>query len=199
MKRNTLFRTASIATLCASASVAHAGQCFNFDKLSEGVTYTVGDVIETDIATIRVLPYVVDGEPATAATRGAKRSQSQIAGGSSPELDVKLVALVIEPTKPASRITTRIAQNISATGAFGNSGLAVNRKGRKSDTGFAGLDGKVLGSSQVGKAKVSANLAAPTTGNWHVGTLELNAVQGHIERFRLGTHTYKIDEFCIYP
>ena len=199
MKQNTLLKIASIAALCASTSIANAEECFTFDKLSEDATYTVGDVIETDIATIRVLPYIVDGEPATAATRGAKRSQSQIAGGNSPELDVKLVALVIEPTEPASRITTRIAQNISATGEFGNSGLAVNRKGRKSQTGFAGLDGKVLGSARIGKAKVSASLTPPTTGNWHVGTLEVNAVQGHIERFRLATHTYRIDNFCIHP
>lgn len=200
---NTIKCTALAAGLAATFTGfgAYAGpapdHCYDFSKLAEDASFTVGDVIDTDFATITIKPYFVDGNEVTADARHADRVSSQIAGGDSPELEMYLVALSIEPKKPVSKISTQIAQNISSTGGFANSGIGVNKKGLKSLTGFAGMDGKVLGRKSTGMAKISANLAPVGGGNWHRGTLELNAVQGKIEILRLAGHSVKIDNFCL--
>ncbi len=199
MKRNyAILNLTAVAALCAASANA-AAECFDFSNMAEDASYTVGDVINTRLATITVRPYVVNGEPVTADVRRAGRVQSQIAGGAAPELEMKLVALTIEPNQPVKRITARIAQNISSTGGFADSGVGINRKGLKSQTGFAGFDGKVLGNAKTGKAKISANISPSGSGNWHTGTLEFNAVKGHIEILRLGGNTVRLDDVCVGP
>lgn len=189
----------ALATMLGAAS-AHAGtgpdHCYDFSNMLDNQTFTVGDTIDTDFATINIKSYVVDGVPATAETRGAERASSQIAGGSSPELELKLVALNIVPKRPVTLITTRIAQSISQDGAFADSGIGVNRSGRKSATGFAGLDGTVIGDATTGSARIAADISPSGAGNWHSGTLEFRAVKGSIESIRLGGHTWRIDDMC---
>ena len=197
-KRLTATLVALLGSAAANAQVS-PDECFDFSNMDEDVSYTVGDVIDTRLATVTVKPYVVGGHPATADTRRAERANSQIAGGTSPELELKLVALSIEPKVPASLITTRIAQNISTTGAFADSGLGVNRNGRKSETGFASLDGVTLGTQSTGLAVIHADVTPSGGGNWHSGTLEFEAVQGAIEHIRIGGHTWRLDEMCFTP
>ena len=170
--------------------------CYDFSNMAEGTSYTVGDVIETKFATITIKPYFRNGAPAEADNRRAEYASSQIAGGSSPELLLYVVALNVVPKKPVSRITTRIAQSIPPNGAFADSGIGVNKKGFKSQTGFAGVHGKVLGTRAVGKAKISADISPVGTGNWQAGTLEFDAVQGGIESIRLGGQSWRIDNMC---
>ena len=173
--------------------------CYDFGGMAEDATYTVGDVIDTDFAVITIKPYGVDGSPVTADARHADRAPSRIAGGTPPELELYLVALTIEPKRTVGRITTQIAQSISSTGGFAESGIAVNNKGLKSMTGFAGMDGKLLGTQAQGMAKISAKLTPLDDSNWHRGTLEVNAVQGSIKRLRLGGHSWRIDNMCFLP
>jgi len=185
----------TLTSLGASAA-STPGTCFDFSRMSEDASYSVGDVIDTDLATITLKQYVYNGSPVDVSNSRAERAPSQIAGGASPELELKLVALSIVPKKPVSRITTLVAQNIAPDGAFGDSGIGVNRKGKKSQTGFSGLNGKVLGTSRAGKAKISADIAPSGGGNWHSGTLEFNAVEGSIKSIRLGAHTWRLDNMC---
>lgn len=196
----TILATAGFMTATVpGVSQANSDQCFDFSSMDENASYNVGDVIDTRLATITVSSYIVDGEPATASTRGAKRAQSQIAGGPAPELELKQVALVIEPKEKARRITMQIAQNMQSGNVTANSGIAVNRKGSKSKKGFAGFDGKVLGRPASGKARITADLAPHGSGNWHSGTLSFDAVQGSIHRVRLGGHTVRLDNVCFVP
>lgn len=196
----TILATAGFLTATASGVVqANSDQCFDFSNMDESASYNVGDTIDTRLATIRVSSYMVNGEPVAASSRGAKRAQSQIAGGPAPELEVKQVALIIEPKKKARQITMQIAQNMQSGTVTANSGIAVNRQGIKSKKGFAGFDGKVLGRTASGKAKVSADLAPSTGGNWHSGTLSFDAVQGAIHRVRVAGHTIRLDNVCFVP
>lgn len=185
---------ATLGAVSANAGTV-ADHCYDFSNMVENRSFTVGDTIETDFATINIKPYFVNGEPATADVRGAERSSSQIAGGAAPELKVKLVALNVVPRKPVSVVTTRIAQNMTSDGGFAESGIGVNRKGRKSGKGFAGMDGAVIGNDATGKARITADIT-PAGGNWHSGTLTIEAVQGSIESIRLGGHTWHIDNMC---
>ena len=186
---------AALGTVSANAGT-EPDHCYDFSNMVEDRSFTVGDTIETDFATINIRPYYVNGEPATADVRGAERASSQIAGGTAPELQVKLVALNVVPRKPVSAVSTRIAQNISSDGGFAESGIGVNRKARKSDKGFAGMDGAVIGTNAAGKARITADISPTGGGNWHSGTLTFEAVQGSIESIRLGGHTWNIDNMC---
>ena len=192
---------AAIALVFTSAGASAATSpyhCYDFSQMSEDASYSVGDVIETKYATITLKQYVFNGNPVDPANSRAERRSSQIAGGTSPELDVKLVALNVVPKTPVSKITARLAQNIAQDGGFGDSGIGVNRKGLKSQDGFAGFDGKVLGNARTGKARITADIAPTGGGNWHNGTLTFEAVQGSIESIRLGMHTGALDDFCLY-
>ncbi len=190
----------SLAAMFGSTIVvaeAAPDHCYDFSNMADTASYTVGDVIDTKFATITIKPYKVDGVPAEAANRGANSIGMQMAGGTSPELELKLVALNIVPKKPVKKISTQIAQNVGIDEAYANAGLGVNKKGLKSKRGFAGMDGKVVGTTAKGKAKISANIAPLGGGGyWHAGTLEFNAVEGSIESIRLGGHTWRIDNMC---
>ena len=201
ISRNIAVSFAVLATVSGLNAHAAPGpeHCYDFSNMAEDASYTVGDVIDTEFAVITIKPYFFNGSPATADNRRAVRASSQIAGGSAPELQLYLVALTIEPKKKVGRITTQIAQSISSTGGFAESGIAINKKGLKSPTGFAGMDGKVLGSPSSGMARISAELTRVGDGNWHRGTLEVAATQGSIERLRLGGHSWRIDNMCFSP
>jgi len=111
-------------TLCAvllysgSAFAGDGYHCYDFSRLAEDVNLEVGDVIETRHATIKIQPYLQNGQPATADASRVGVATSAIAGGSSPELELKLVALSVVPKKPVTGVRTRIAQSISPSGAF---------------------------------------------------------------------------------
>ncbi len=188
------------ATFVAATAIAGPGpdHCYDFSNMDPNASFTVGDVVETQFATINIKPYFLNGEPAQASTRGAEQATSQIAGGASPELQLDLVALNIVPKKPVTRIKARVAQNIAQSGAFGKVGIGVNKRGWRSDKGFAAADGRVLGRDAVGKAKISADISPVPGGNWHSGTLEFNAVQGSIENIRLGAHNWAVDDMCFW-
>ena len=192
---------AAVAMMLASlgANAATPGHCYDFSRMSEDASYSVGDVIETDHATITLKQYVYNGNPTDVANSRAERASSQIAGGASPELELKLVALNIVPKRPVHRITARVAQNIAQDGGFGDSGIGVNRKGAKSQQGFAGLNGRVLGNSRTGKAKFTTDIAPTGGANWQSGTIEFTAVKGSIKSIRLGAHTWRADNVCLYP
>lgn len=197
MKRTALFAALAASFAGHSTYAAPApDHCYDFSDMSEDASYTVGDVIETKFATITIKPYVFNGNVVSNDVQRAESIGQQIAGGSSPELYLKLVALNVVPKKPVSRITTQIAQNVGQNGGYADSGVGVNRKGFKSPTGFSSMDGKVLGTNAKGKAKISANVSQTGDGYWHTGTLEFNAVQGSIESIRLGGHTWRIDNMC---
>jgi len=195
-----LTRTTLCAVLLSSAG-AYAGDgyhCYDFSRLAEDRQFEVGAVIETRHATIRIQPYLQNGEPATADASGAGVATSAIAGGSSPELALKLVALSVVPKKPITGVRTRIAQSISQSGAFADVVLMANGHRRASADGFAGLDGAELGNSATGTVRVSTDIPAPKTGNWHKGRLELRAEPGSsIEGFTLSGHTWNVDDLCV--
>ena len=184
-----------------SSACAYAGDgyhCYDFSRLAEDAQFTVGDVIETRQATIEIQPYLQNGEPATADASGVGVATSAIAGGSAPELELKLVALRIVPKKAVTGVRTRIAQSISASGAFADVVLAVNGHRQASGSGFAGLNGAELGGTTGAGVHVSADVSAPKTGNWHSGRLELRAKPGgSIEGFTLSGHTWRLDNLCL--
>lgn len=75
-------------------------------------------------------------------------------------------------------------------GGFGTSNFEVNGE-RHEGPSFASANGKRLGG-----AEITANLAN-TAGNWHVGTLEINAKPGgSIASFSIGGHTWRLDDMC---
>lgn len=191
----------TVAIAALTSFNANAGQtpdkCYDFSNMSENASYTVGDVIETDFATINIKEYTVNGAPVEASNRRAEAIRADMAGGASPELNLYVVALNVVPKKPVSKITTQIAQSIAANGNYADAGIGVNKRGYKSLTGFSDMNGKVLGTAAKGKAKISTNiLPVGNGGNWHRGTLEFRAVQGSIESIRLGGHAWRIDNMC---
>lgn len=189
---------ALIATLLIGIANAAPAQyeCYNFDDLDPAASYTVGDVIDTKHATITIKQYFTNGIPAAADVRGAKSSLSLIAGGTPPELLVTLVSVNVVPKQAVTRVRTRLAQNISQDGAFANANIEVNREKHESPNGFAGMDGKKIGRPNKGRALITSDVA-PTSNNWHAGTLTLEAKPGQtIESFTLGGHTWRIDDMC---
>ncbi len=191
-------------TLCAvllSSGSAYAGDgyhCYDFSRLAEDTHLEVGDVIETRHATIKIQPYLQNGQPITSDASRVELATSAIAGGSSPELELKLVALSVVPKKPVTGVRTRIAQSISKPGGFADVVLMANGHRQGSGDGFAGLDGAELGNSAKGIVQVSADMAAPKTGNWHSGRLELRAKPGSaIEGFTISGHTWRADDLCL--
>lgn len=189
---------ACVTILASSAATAAAPQyqCYDFNNLAADSKYTVGDVIETRHADITIKPYFNNGNPVTADARNAHVVTSEIAGGASPELSLYLVSVEIVPKQPVTRVRTRLAQNISQTGGFANANIQVNGEKHESPSGFAAMDGKSIGRPAKGTATIAANVTPSGGGNWHNGTLELNATQGAIESFTLGGHSWRIDDMC---
>ena len=195
-----------VATLAAASggAASHAApaqyQCYNFDNLATDASYTVGDVIDTQHARITIKQYVTNGNPATATGRRAESAPSKIAGGDAPELSLYLVSVNVAPKQPVTRMRTRLAQSISQTGGFANANIEVNGEKHESPDGFAGMNGKTIGRPAKGRAKITSNIVPPSSGNWHSGTLELDAKPGKgIESFTLGGHTWRIDDMCFAP
>jgi len=189
---------ASIAALGCDAYAAPPAQykCYDFEALAPDTRYSVGDVIETRHATITIRQYFNNGNPVTADARNAHVVTSAIAGGASPELALYLVSVNVVPKQPVTRVRTRLAQNFTETGGFANANIAVNGEKRESPTGFAGMDGNSIGRPAKGVASITAAVAPTGGGNWHYGTLELEATQGGIESFALGGHQWRIDDMC---
>ena len=188
---------AAVMASVANSAPAQRYQCYHFDNMAEDANYTVGDVIDTQHATITIKQYVTNGNPATAATRRAELATSQIAGGSAPELGLYLVSVNVVPKKPVNKVRTRLAQSISQTGGFANANIEVNGEKHESPAGFAGMDGKTIGRpGKGGRAKIRTAVVPPSSGNWHQGPLELKANKGQIRSFTLGGHTWRIDDMC---
>lgn len=199
-----VLKKSALTTACAAVlttGVANAApaqyHCYDFDGLASDANYAVDDVIETRHATITIKEYFINGDPATAATRGAQVASSQVAGGAPPEMLFKLVSVKVVPKKPVSRVRTRLAQSISKDGGFSHANIQVNGEKHESPGGFSAMDGRSIGRSATGRAQIRADIATPTTGNWHAGTFELKATQGLIESFKLGGHTWRIDDLCL--
>lgn len=191
--------TATCMTILASGAATAAPpqyQCYDFNDLASDASYTVGDVIDTRHAAITIKPYFNNGNPVTADARNAHVVTSQIAGGTSPELALYLVSVDVVPKQPVTRVRTRLAQNISQTGAFANANIKVNGEKHESPAGFAGMNGKSIGRPAKGIATITASVAPSGGGNWHNGTLELDVTQGGIESFLLGGHQWRIDDMC---
>ena len=196
--RNRLLAAAVLALVLAPASHAAPAQyqCYNFEDLVAGTEYTVGQVIDTEHATITIKPYFTNSAPATATVRHAESAPGNIAGGTAPELSLYLVSVNVVPKQPVTRIKTLLAQNISQTGDFANANVEVNGEKHESPRGFAQMDGKRIGKPGKGRAEIRASVL-PTSANWHAGTLELRAKPGEaIESFTLGGHTWRIDDLC---
>lgn len=192
-----------LATACAAllgSAVVHAApaqyQCYDFGGLAPDANYAVGDVIDTRHATITIGQYFNNGSPATADARHAKVVSSQIAGGATPELELYLVSVRVVPKQPVQRMRTRLAQNISQTGAFANADIEVNGEKHESPAGFAGMNGRSIGRPAKGRAAITASVVPTGSGNWQNGTLELAATQGGIESFTLGGHAWRLDDMC---
>jgi len=196
-KKMTLWSVALVLVIVTNSHAAPAQyQCYNFDDLVAGKEYTVGDVIDTEHATITIKPYFTNGTPATATVRHAESAPANIAGGTAPELSLYLVSLNVVPHQPVTRIKTLLAQNISQTGDFADANIEVNGEKHESPRGFAQMNGKSIGKPGKGRAKIRATVL-PTSANWHAGTLEVRAKLGEaIESFTLGGHTWRVDDMC---
>ncbi len=191
MTRNHLLLAVLTATIVAPASAAAQYKCYDFDGLDVGTSYNIGQTVNANHATITFRPYRVDGDQFGGAANSAEAMQAQIAGGTPPEMVLKTLTVQIVPLEPITRMRVKLAQQITPTGGFGASNFEVNGQGHEGPS-FASADGRRLGGAQF-----TASFAN-TSGNWHVGTLELRAEPGReIKSFSLGGHTWRLDDLCI--
>jgi len=191
-------RIASIATAAAAAAFAAAGpaaaqyQCYDFSGLPMNKPHHIGDTFNGQHVTIKLRPYTMGGgNPVGEAANFAEVQQAMIAGGSAPEMGLKTLSVQVTPKQPVSRMRVRLAQQITPTGGFGTSNFEVNGQ-RHEGPSFASAHGKRLGG-----AEFTASFSN-TSGNWHVGTLELRAKPGgEITSFSIGGHTWRMDDMCV--
>jgi hypothetical protein len=179
--------TVGIALKAAAPSQQH---CYDFDGLPVGTTYHINDTVNAKHATITFTPYLNNGTPVGGAANEAEVAQSKIAAGAPPEMGMKTLTVQIVPVQPVTRIRMKLAQNMTPTGGFGISNFEVNGE-RREGPSFADADGKRLGG-----AEFTATFSNPA-GNWHIGTLELQAKPGNeIKSFSIGGHTWRLDDVC---
>ena len=191
MRRSHLLIAVLTATIVAPASAAAQYRCYDFSGLDVGTSYNIDQAVNTKHATITFRPYRIDGDQFGDAANSAEVMQAQIAGGTPPEMVLKTLTVQVEPLQPITRMRMKLAQQITPTGGFGASNFEVNGQGHEGPS-FASADGRRLGGAQF-----SASFAN-TSGNWHVGTLELHAAPGReIKSFSLGGHTWRLDDLCI--
>jgi hypothetical protein len=182
--------TALGITLTAAGTAQAQQQCYDFGGLTVGTTYNIGKTINARHATITFEPYTNDGTPVGGAANRAEVAQSQIANGVAPEMGMKTLTVRIEPIGPVTRVRMKLAQSITPTGGFGISNFEVNGE-RREGASFADANTKRLGG-----AEFTAHFTNPG-GNWHVGTLELQAKPGNeIKSFSIGGHTWRLDDLC---
>lgn len=189
--RLTCIAAALAALSAAGPAAAQQFQCYDFDGLAVGTKYNIGDTVNANHATITFRPYTMGGNQVGEAANFAEVQQAKIAGGAPPEMALKTLTVQITPNQPVTRIRVKLAQQITPTGGFGTSNFEVNGE-RHEGPSFASAHGKRLGG-----AEFSASFSN-TSGNWHVGTLELRAKPGgEIRSFSLGGHTWRKDALCI--
>lgn len=185
------FATAAAAAWAAAGPAAAQYQCYDFGGLPMNRQHHIGDTFNGQHVTIKLRPYTMGGTQVGEAANFAEVQQALIAGGSAPELALKTLAVQVTPNQPITRMRVRLAQQITPTGGFGTSNFEVNGQ-RHEGPSFASANGKRLGG-----AEISASFAN-TSGNWHVGTLELRAKPGGgITSFSIGGHTWRMDDMCV--
>ena len=186
----------AITAFAMSAPALAQEQCFDFSGTVAAQRYTVGDSLNVRHATVTFKQYFTNGNPATADERHAEAKPSQIAGGAPPELGLYLIGMQIRPNQPVTQMRLRVAQSISSTGGFANANIEVNGERHESPSGFAGMNGKTIGQPAKGRVQIRSSMAPHGDGNWQNGTLEMRAVQGHIETVTIGVHTGRVDNLC---
>lgn len=152
--------------------------CLNFNDLSSGANYNVGDVLTTSGTTFLVekfqwgnLNWTSDGE--LTVTPGNK------AGGSGPELNTNNVNLNFQIDYPVNEITLRFADY------GGNSNVRINGA-LKNVNDIMSLNNSTISGVTV---TISGNV---TGGNW-VGSIKL---EGIISDFAIGGQEFWIDDIC---
>lgn len=187
----------SIAVLVAAAvSPALAAQrCFHFDKLAEGSSWTVGDSVDMgNIGEVRVRDLLAAGTPVAdnPANKFLKLSAAATAGGTSPEVYGKNVAVQMIPKEPASTISMKVSHQPGAEGARA-AFVEVNGERHEFNGSLAQLNGKTIGGASKAKLKVDL----PTTsGNFVSGRLKAESRDG-IRSFTIGAMELHLDDVCL--
>lgn len=167
--------------------------CFDFSLMTPGTKYNLGDTVKTEHALVTIRDYLGTGAPPE--SRGVWITDTKLAGGAAPELRTYLMNAQVVPNAPVRKVRMNIAE-ASSGGAAPHANIEVNGEKHEVTGGLATLNGKVIGKSPAGAAEIFVDLAPAASGNWNVGTLELNAVKGRIESFAFGGLQVFFDNVC---
>jgi hypothetical protein len=183
---------AAVIAAVSASPVQASDHCYDFDGLPVGSKYGLGQTVDVRHSVITFRDYKMNGNPIGTKVSSAETQQSKIAGGTPPEMGLKTITVQVTPKQPVTRVRVRLAQNMTPTGGYATANFEVNGEQHESPTGFAAVNGKRLGGAEFAASLVN------TAGNWHVGTLEIQAKPGgEIKSFSIGGHTWRLDDMCL--
>lgn len=187
---------ASAIVAGARTAAAQAQTCWDFATLDQAHHYGIGEIFVAPTATIEMKNYVLNGNKITNPAAVAYASQTKIAGGTAPEFRLYLINAHIVPNSPVSTVSYRFAHFVNGGSGVAHANLGVNGELVEVTTGMASLNGRVLGDPAIGTAMVTVNITSLPGASPQVGTVQLQAVSGLIEKFTLGGVQKFIDEVC---
>ena len=168
-------------------------RCFDFDKapLGLGAIHVVGDVIQTNKATINFHPYESGG---TLYSNGSGyTNNSSFASGQSPEFKPYVIRAQIVPNVPLSTVTMRFMEQLNAFRGQDNN-FEVNGVVLAITSDLTSLNTTVIGG-----ALVTVTLDAVQPANRVTGTLEITAQASSITSFGIGGIQTYVDDVCMTP
>jgi hypothetical protein len=187
---------ASAVVIGTGTAAAQVQTCWDFATLDQTHHYQIGETFIAPTATIEMKNYVLNGNKIASPAAVAYATQTQIAGGPAPEFRLYLINAHVEPNTPASTVSYRFGHFVNGASGVAHANLGVNGELVEVTTGMASLNGRVLGDPAIGTALVTVNMLSAPGASPEVGTVQLQAVTGAIEKFTPGGIQMFIKDVC---
>jgi hypothetical protein len=182
--------------LAAPPRSAVAVTCFDFAQLPLGFHYQIGDVIQTQIGTVELKNYLMNGIRKNNAAAQAYTQNSANAGGlGTPELRMYMINAHFEPTVPATDIEFSFGHFGPVNGKHAN--LGVNGDLVEVTTSMSALNNALLGRPALGQVRVTVNITSGAGTTHEKGTVHLHAENGSIFQTSIGGTPLYIDDYWV--
>lgn len=190
--------TLVVSSLTLIPSEAYAiTHCYDFSGPAVGTIYQVGDTVNTRHADINLQTFQTVNGPSQNPKQEATITNSNLAGATTPELDLHSIVAQILPNQGVQSVQIKFADN---TGGAYQQNFGVNGERQVLQGGLGQLNGQTLGRSQFGgEATVSVQTNAVPGGNWTNGSITVQALPGQtINAIAIGgSSQFRIDNFCM--
>jgi len=136
--------------LAAGPMPAAVQACWDFSTLQQVDPYRLGDVFVAPNATVQMKRYMLNGNLNSNPAGRGQAQQTQIAGGTAPELRLYLINAHVEPNTPLNSVTFNFGHQLGLGG--GQANIGINGHVVEVTTSLAALDGLIMGDPAIGTA-----------------------------------------------